>query len=400
MFYGTGVGDIYIYWLLRIILLCALIYSGWGIATFGEKRFNHFASIAIFFYSLIQGLRWLRGTDYAHYYNDIVTNLGDNPISTGFGQTVTSDPEPLYKLFINIFYYTGLPFWVAFILYSFILIHAVTLILKHYHKAAIWVLPMFYMATRNSSENLVRQYIASALLLYAYYYYLECNKKKMFVFLASVLLVHYSGIIAVSVFLLIIYLPKKIFKIIEFRNTPYLLLGLYCFCFFFWDMSFFDSVATFVQKYASFAGSKGAGYAENAERWFTSAGSIAEVLGTDEVYISTSLKTIRFLAYSSLIYWGYNLQSKDVKLKIGYYFSYLMIFFETVGSDIEMYQRFQSWFLILFPIFAGIFISQLKMTKWIRYAIYGTYSIYFLWYNFFISFMAQSPLGFGFVWDK
>ena len=72
MFIGFGVGEPIVYWFLRIFLLIVLIYCGWGISYDTPKRYNKYAWFAGISYSLIQGLRWLRGADYPHYYNDIV----------------------------------------------------------------------------------------------------------------------------------------------------------------------------------------------------------------------------------------------------------------------------------------------------------------------------------------
>lgn len=77
MFIGFGVGEPIVYWFLRIFLLIVLTYCGWGISYDTPKRYNKYAWFAGISYSLIQGLRWLRGADYPHYYNDIVTLWGN-----------------------------------------------------------------------------------------------------------------------------------------------------------------------------------------------------------------------------------------------------------------------------------------------------------------------------------
>ena len=75
MFLGYDVGDPIIYWILRILLLAILFFCGWGISKDAPARYNKYAWLAGSAYSLIEGLRWLRGADYPHYYNDIVTCL-------------------------------------------------------------------------------------------------------------------------------------------------------------------------------------------------------------------------------------------------------------------------------------------------------------------------------------
>lgn len=214
--WGYGVGDPVIYWILRIILLCILLFCGYGIGHY-PKHSNVFIYIAALFYSLIQGLRWQRGVDYVHYYNDLVSLFGRYGGSIGY--EITPDPEPLYKFWVYIFFYSDLPYYFAFIIYSLLLIVPILMIAKKYNKIAIYLLPIFYLITCTSSENLVRQYFALSFLEFAYVAYLYNRKIWMYILLLCVPLIHLSGLFGCVLFVFFTYFNVKIRK-------PYILMIL------------------------------------------------------------------------------------------------------------------------------------------------------------------------------
>lgn len=399
IFAGYGVGDPVIYWVLRILLLGILIYCGWGISYDSPKKFTKYAWIAGTFYSLIQGLRWLRGADYPHYYDDIVTLLGKYPGGISNGEE-TVDPEPLYELWCNVFYYSGLPFWVAFIIYSALLIGGVFMILKKIPNCAIWVLPTFFLLTQ-SSENIIRQYIAISFLLYAIYFYLNNDKKKMIYSLVAIILIHYSGIIAIVVFLLTIVLPEKIFKVLEKRNMIYIYIGLFIFIYFFWDISQLSTFADWIGNNLHLSeDSKGAHYIDNAERWFSDEGSMSVVLGNKAAGISRINQTITFLTYSSIIYYGFKFIRLNKKYRVFFYISYVAIIVKAIGGDIEMFSRVYHWLVVFIPFLIGLYMVNGNINKNSKYCLYGIYGLFFLWFAFLGNILTTSMFGYGFVWDK
>lgn len=171
MEWSSSTGDPFVYWSFYVLLVLILTYCGWGISNDDEKQthFRKYAWIAGISYSLIEGLRWLRGADYYHYYMDLDTN---------FKATVcTPDPEPIYEWWVNLFHMTGLHPSIAFIFYSALLIFGVLLIFKSYPKAALWGLPLFFLMTNSQTENIVRQTLATSFLIFAYVAYLNEKKK-------------------------------------------------------------------------------------------------------------------------------------------------------------------------------------------------------------------------------
>ena len=91
MNWSSSTGDPFVYWSFYVLLVLILTYCGWGISNDDEKQthFRKYAWIAGISYSLIEGLRWLRGADYYHYYMDLDTNFKAG--------VCTPDPEPLYE---------------------------------------------------------------------------------------------------------------------------------------------------------------------------------------------------------------------------------------------------------------------------------------------------------------
>ena len=156
-------GDPILFWVLRLVVFLTLLYSGYLITykDDDEKSYWKYSSIGIIVYSLVEGLRWNRGVDYPHYYQDIT------------GKLFTDYSETVYVWWTELFKFTGLPFWVAFIFYSFLFIHGFYFLLKKFKKQAVWALPLFFIITVGSSENLIRQYLAVSMFEYALYFFLE-----------------------------------------------------------------------------------------------------------------------------------------------------------------------------------------------------------------------------------
>ena len=76
----TQSGDPILYWILRFIVLLSFFLSGYLISYKDKNGRNYwkYSSICIIFYSLIEGLRWNRGVDYPHYYQDLTGKLGSS----------------------------------------------------------------------------------------------------------------------------------------------------------------------------------------------------------------------------------------------------------------------------------------------------------------------------------
>jgi hypothetical protein len=377
------IGSLFTYWFLKILLVVVLFFCGYGISYGQKKEFNIYAIIVILFYSTIQGLRWNRGVDYMTYYNDLL------------GQRATENPEFLYRIVVNLLSEVlRLPYWCGFVLYSFLLIYAVILVLKVYPKAAIWGLPLFYIVTHTSSENIVRQFIAISFVLFAYYAYLNYKKKSMIFFLCCVPMIHTSGFIAIIPFILL-----ALFKIPV--KKPWLLIIIYLALYSLWDVSYLSGITDFLSN-IDIGDDKMNRYLNNSDRYFTAEGSISNVLfGRAHVDVrSLPNRITAVLSTIIIIYYGFKAQITDRKLQIAFYFAYTAIIFRTIGGDIEMYARFRLWFEYLMPFILGVAIYKVPMKAYEKYAVWAILFINYGFYGFLRQISSIPYPGVSFIWDR
>lgn len=390
MNWSSSTGDPTVYWTFYVLLTLILTYCGWGISNDDEKQthFKKYAWIAGVSYSLVEGLRWLRGADYYHYYQDLATNFKDF-------SACTPDPEFLYKIWVNLFYSTGLPPTVAFIIYSALLIWGMLLIFKKYPKAAIWGLPIFFLMTNSQTENIIRQTLASTFLIFAYAAYLYNKRKMILVLLCMVPLIHTSGLYGVALFLLFTYVMIPLKK-------PWLLVVLYLFAYYIWNPDWLQSFADILSKINLGDDIKGQGYLDNSDRWFTSEGSMAVVLGKGVTQLSKFYVTIKFLVDIFIVFFGFYACKDDRKLQLVYYFSYIALIIQTIAGDIELLTRFSNWTNLFTPILIGIMFSKIKIPqmKMAQIAIYVVFAINFIFYGLIRSLGSLPYAGCGFIWDK
>ena len=389
MDWSSSTGDPLVYWSFYVLLVLILTYCGWGISNDDEKQthFRKYAWIAGISYSLIEGLRWLRGADYYHYYMDLETNF-----ASGY---CTPDPEPIYELWVNVFHSTGLHPSIAFIIYSVLLIYGVLLIFKRYPKAAVWGLPVFFLMTNSQTENIIRQTLASCFLIFAYVAYLDDKKKLMFAMLCVVPLIHSAGLYGVALFLFFTYVKIPL-------KQPWILVALYLFAYYIWNPDWFQGFADYLSNLNLGDDVKGQGYLDSSDRWFTSEGSITEVLGKGAMKLSMLYITIKFLVNLFVIWFGFYACKDDRKLQLVYYFAYVALVIQTMAGDIELFTRFAHWTDLMVPILVSIVITKVNMSKNKQYKIlvYTVFAINFIFYGLIRNLGSLPYAGCGFIWDK
>lgn len=389
MNYSSTTGDPFVYWSLYVLLTLVLTYCGWQISRDNEKQTNFmkYAWIAGISYSLVEGLRWLRGADYYHYYMDLESNF-----MSGY---CTPDPEPVYELWVNFFHSTGLHPSVAFVFYSALLITGILMIFKKYPKAAIWGLPIFFLMTNAQTENIVRQTLASCFLIFAYVAYLDDKKKWMLAMLCIVPLIHSAGLYGVFLFLFFGYVKVPLKK-------PWILVVLFLFVYYIWNPDWFQGFADYLSKINLGDDVKGQSYLDNTDRWFTSDGSIANVLGKNVTQLSMLYVSIKFLVNLFVVYFGFYACKDNRKLHLVFYFAYIALIINTMAGDIELFNRFANWTSLFTPILIGIMFSKIKMPqiKRLQIAIYVVFAINFIFYGIIRSLGTLPYAGCGFIWDK
>lgn len=389
MNYSVSTGDPAIYWTFYVLLTLILAFCGWGISKDDEKQsqFNKYAWIAGISYSLIEGLRWLRGADYYHYYMDLDTNFKAG--------VCTPDPEPLYEWWVNLFHMTGLHPSIAFIIYSALLIFGVLLIFKSYPKAALWGLPLFFLMTNSQTENIIRQTFATSFLIFAYVAYLNEKQKLMFAMLVVVPLIHSAGLYGVALFLVFTYVKVPL-------KQPWILVALFLFVYYFWNPDWFQGFADYLSKLNLGDDVKGQGYLDNSDRWFTSEGSITNVLGKKAVQLSMLYVSINFLVNLFIVLFGFYACKDDRKLQTVYYFAYIALIIQTIAGDVEIFTRFSNWTNLLTPILVGVMFAKIKLPqiKNLQVIIYLVFAINYIFYGLIRSIGSLPYAGCGFIWDK
>lgn len=375
---NLNIGDPILFWMLRSILLIILIFCGYGISFKSQDDFRKYSILAIIPYSLIEGLRWMRGRDYYHYYQDLITNLK--------GAYCTPNPELLYKVWINIFYDIGFPYYIAFILYSALLLTSLLFVIKVYRKTAIVVLPIFFILLSFSAENLIRQYLAICFLIFALGFYLRDNSKCMYLMLIIVPFIHISGIFGVILFLL--------FTKIKFNlKSSIILIFIYLFFYFLWDVSYFSYI-TNVISLLDFSFSRD-NYLQNADYWFSGENTIGD--GGSSLTGSVS----QFLLYIIMINKGFEYQKINHKFRILFYFSYISLLILTIGNSIEIYRRFYYWLAFSIPITLGVILMyNPNMKRYMKIIMIILILIQYGYCNYISMMKLPLETGYGFVWDK
>lgn len=377
------IGNIYTYWLLRILLVSVLTFCGWGIAQKDKtgKDFWKWATPALILYSLIQGLRYMRGQDYYHYKQDLEGNL------------FTDYQDQIYLLWLDLFHSTGLHYAVGFVFYSFILFLSFLLVVKRFPKTAMWALPLFLLMLPET-ENLIRQYFATSFFLLALYSLYNNKRKKVIIFLLICLGIHFSSFIPMLLllFILTVKIENKI-------NRPWLLVAIYIFVYYFWEPSWFSFITDSLKMKNLNDDSISAHYIGNADRWFSEEGSISLVLGTKKATASIISKSVNFLSNASMIWYGYIAMKNNKKINIIYWFSYFALIIKTLGGDIEMYSRISQWFIYLTPILYGAIFAYTPLKHFEKLALIILFLITWGFYGFIRNFGDIGYAGCAFIWD-
>lgn len=376
-----------VYWVLRIFLLCAMVFCGYGISykNNGNKYFWYYAIVIIAAYTLIEGLRYNRGVDYAHYAAEL-----QRDIYAGDGLS----REPLYDFIVLFFRSTGIPFYFGFMLYSFMLISSLMLVLKKMPAYAFVALPIFYALTWDSAETFIRQFIAIAFVLYALYFYLNGQRKLMYAMLICVPLSHLSGLIAVGPFLLFVYMkPEKWIK------TPAYFLAIYVISYLVWDLAIFDQISDLIQQFD--IGDKSSTnmdyYVQHSDEWFSTDSSLSDK-NASQSNKNIVISIAQFISNCMVIWFGYYAMLKDKKLGIVYYFSFIGILLMQIAGDLELWLRFGWWFIYLVPIMIAGIIANIHFSFVWRWPVYFIFALAYFGY-LLLSVGSPGYSGSAFVWD-
>lgn len=366
-------GSVGNYIFLETLLLFIFIFCGFGISKGRKDQFWIYSSIAIISYSLIKGLRYGRGPDYLWY-------------KLQYENMDLAEKKELGFRFINeILSALDIPYYGAFILYSFVLIVAVMMLLKHYREIAMYALPIFFIVTGSYwATAAIRQYLAMAFILIAFLYLMKDHIWKCLGFMLIGILIHTASFIFLPFFLLFYYIKIPI-------KSPYPLIALYLIVFFMWKIEYWSEYVILFDALSLDKDVKFSGYLNNAEFWFTDAGSDGNIA-------SITLLFRRLLSNVILIYFGVKYLNRIHNFRLPFFLFYLSIIILKVSGDIELPMRIGLGFNTFEMFVAGVVLSETKKTD-----IYTFCAMFFLiinyGYNWIAPLLSATPETSMFIWD-
>lgn len=364
-----GLGDTYIF--LEILLLFIITCCGFGISKCKKHQFWIFAILAILSYSLIQGLRYDRGPDYMWYkFQYEHFKIVDQDIGFTFINQI-----------LNILH---IPYYGAFIFYSFLLILSVIILLKNNREIAIYALPIFFITINLWAEAMIRQYVGLSFTILSFSYLLRGKLWKFYIFILIGALVHASTLVIFPFFLLFYYIKIPI-------KSPYIFIILYLIISFVWKISYWGDYAMLLNG-LDVGHEKFNQYTSNAEHWFTEDNSTGYVM-------SKALFLRQLLSRIILIYFGIKLLNKVHNFQIPFFLFFISIIILHMGGDIEVIHRIGCSFNIF-----EFFVAAMVLYKTKRNNLFVKGAMLFLIINYTYGFIAGilyrvDIRSYKFIWD-
>lgn len=375
-------GDLTTFWFLRLLLFAILMTCGFCISTSKKKSFTPYLWAAIIAYALIEGLRWMRGTDYETYLYFFKTGI-------------CPKDELFFLCLVKLVSFYKIEPSLVFIFGSGLFIGGIGIIFKNLRFAALWGLPLIYLLHGYNAENLVRQYMAISFFGFAYYFYYIEKYKWMLLCLFIAPLIHISSLIGVLFFLLIIW---KQIKLVNF----WAYVAIYIAAFFLWNPEWLSNIAFLIGSLNLDNSENLSTYFYKADIWFTQEGSLSAKYGL-VIHRSLINRVLYFLTDIAIIIVGYFACLKNQKLVLIYYFSFGGIVAQVIFGDIQVLMRFGYYFSWMLPILIALVIKFNDYGKYhymrllVLFLLFAKYGFYLL-----INCIGKMPMEEGcmFIWDK
>ena len=350
-----------------------------------NMRYWKIAAIPIIAFSFIEGLRYARGVDYIVYLYKYIYALDP-----------AFDDEPLFLFFNGVLNLTGLPYWGAFIVYSFLWIVSIFYFCQPFKYMAYLCIPFALIASIPSMENLVRQFVSLSFVLIS----LSCllgRKYEQSVFWAIISFgFHLSSVVVIClIYIVYVFKHNKCFNI-------YGVLLLYGFFFFFFELHYIDPFINNILSILNLGDLRFTRYLEQADRWFTSsAGSESyerSIWGNLALFL---FDTVLFIMGNKSIY-----KEKDLILRNKLIIIYNLFIVGAVGMQavmsLEIVRRFFRPLYMLWFIIASNALYQYPIKRKMQLNKMVFMSA-FLWGYIILVLLCKSILLFPsqmFVWDS
>ena len=200
-----------VFFLLHNGLVVTLIATGVVLSRknrLDQFKYNYWLNTVycLLIYSIVEGLRYDRGTDYMHH-----KNLIDYANHLEAYWADSAKIEPLFQIINKTAKLFGLPYYLVFFLYSLILIISIFSFLRSHRQVILYAVPLAFFATIVQSENLIRQFLAFAFILFSIKPFLKNSWIPFGILFFMAISIHTSSIF---------YLP--LFFICKYRERPFI----------------------------------------------------------------------------------------------------------------------------------------------------------------------------------
>lgn len=359
--YDTGIKLDYII-LLLTLALCTVL-TGISLSSVKNKYYWLSSIPLIISFTLIEGLRYLRGTDYLNYALLYKYH--------GAGVSI----EIIYNTLQSLFYFFKLPYWAIFIIYAFIWIIALLYLFKKNRKYILYGLPIFILLGLNNFECFIRQNIAFSAIFIFLISLSEHNYKKAFWSAIIAFFIHSSSIIFICYILIIYWINYRKEKCI----SPTLIIAVYFFFTFIFDSQILGGISEIIKLIPVIDGTVLGSYIEHADQWF----------GTDaskDIFVrSLPTKVGTFIFDALIIYWSHKKIKTEKYRNKNIVFLYNLFSISLIFLQLFFVYEIPRRFFGSFYMFASFLIAYIlrshksSITEVLsRYIIFTYLIIYFL----------------------
>ena len=330
-------------------------------------------------YSLVEGLRYGRAMDYFSYH--------DAFIGLKF-----PDFEPLFAWFVNLLNITNSPFYLGFVICSFMLILSGCLLIKEIRFAGLFALPLFYLDTIAQSSNLVRMYFSMGFIFLALKYLMQNKNNRVIIFLGFAFLTHYSSLVLFP----FIYLFNKNQNPFKSR---YVIVVLFII-----SNLFPPSLEFIAENISKFAGTGlYEHYLENTSKWI-----LAQDLETIDNSFSIYYYIRSYLTPLCVIWFGQEYIKKYKRYKYGVFYNLYVVGVLLMPSALTLPTELFYRLCLYFVTFKFIVLSIIFYEFFNKKSKYNFLSRAFILILLFDSIYLLSKtifnysieLGNHFIWDK
>ncbi len=246
--YSTGIKFDYI--CIYVFLAIITLYYAKKLSNSNNTSWRRDAIIYSLIFSVIEGVRYLRGTDYLNYALYYKYGI--------YGY----DVEFVYNIIQSLFHLINLPFWCLLIFYSFCWIWGLLILARHEGcKHIKYILPIAIVFALQGFECFVRQSFAFSFVFIFILYLLKKKYLKASLFALISLFIH-SGSIVFIIIILGVYMLKNQLINSKIYTCVYLLST------FIYKAQLLTVVNAVLLIFPFLDDSLIGGYMANADRWF------------------------------------------------------------------------------------------------------------------------------------